>query len=106
MRKADRSGAPLSVETRIEPQRGEAYPRLHQPPLGGEIALCDDGLLAFGAGELGELGRDVPLVGGKKLTTGVDQPALAPARSGPLLDHQHGEPARPGALHAHRIHPR
>src|SRR5215469_12170161 len=36
----------LRGATRIEAHGGQAQPRLHEPPLGGEIALRDDRLLA------------------------------------------------------------
>src|SRR5215469_2427540 len=90
----------------IEPQRGEAQSGLEEPPLDGEVALRDCRLLPFRATELRQLRRNVPLVGVEQLAAGVDEAVLAPARRGGLLDHQHIEPAWPGALHAHRIHPR
>src|SRR2546430_6717591 len=62
--------------------------RLRQAPLRGQIALRHERLLALGAGELRELGRNVALVGVEQLATGVDEPLLAPARRGGLLDDQ------------------
>src|SRR3984885_5946365 len=90
----------------IEPHRGEAHARLHEPSLGGEIALRHQRFLAVRTRQLRQLRRHVPLIGGEQLAARVEQPALAPARRRALLDHQHREPARPGALHAHRVHPR
>src|SRR5438105_3234962 len=90
----------------IQAHRGEAQARLRQAPLRGQIALRHERLLALGAGELRELGRNVALVGVEQLATGVEEPALAPARRGGLLDDQHVQGPGPGALHAHRIHPR
>src|SRR6516164_1338741 len=96
----------LPGAARIEPHGAQAQSRLHQASRRGEIALRDHRLLARGARELRELRGDVPLVGVEELAAGVEEPALAPARRGALLDHQHIEPARPGALHAHTIDPR
>src|SRR5215831_19290399 len=90
----------------IEPQGGEAQAGLKEPPFDGEVALRDRRLLPLRATELRQLRRDVALVGVEELATGVDEAVLAPARRGALLDHQHVELAWPGALHAHRIHPR
>src|SRR5215469_1320621 len=96
----------LPRAARIEAHRRQALPGLHEAPLGGEIALRDDRLLARRSFELRELRRDVPLVGGEQLAACVEETALAPARGRGLLDDQHIEAARPGALNAHRVDPR
>src|SRR5256884_1430219 len=90
----------------IQAHRGEAQARLRQAPLRGQIALRHERLLALGAGELRQLRRNVALAGVEQLATGVDEPLLAPARRGGLLHDQHVQAPGPGALHAHRIHPR
>src|SRR5215831_825528 len=96
----------LPCAARIEPDGGETQSRLHQAPLGSEVALGDHRLLARGTREPRELGGNVPLVGAEELTARVEEAALTPARRGGLLDHQHVEPTRPRALHAHAIDPR
>src|SRR5580658_6136884 len=96
----------LPGAARIEAHGREAQPRLHQTAFGGEIALCHLRLLAGGTFQLGELRGDVARIVIEQLTARVEQAALAPARRRGLLDHQHREPAWPGALDADRIHPR
>src|SRR5258708_890061 len=91
---------------RIEAQRAEALARLGEAAVGGEIALRHERLLARRARELRELRRHVPLVGVEELAADVEEPPLAPAGRRGLLDDEHREAARPGTLHAHRIHPR
>src|SRR6266478_7538630 len=90
----------------IEAHCGKAQARLRETSFRGQIALRHQRLLAVGAGELRQLRRNVTLVGVEQLTTGVEEPALAPAGRGGLLDDQHVQAPGPGALHAHRIHPR
>src|SRR5256714_1374787 len=78
----------------IQAHRGEAQARLRQAPLRGQIALRHERLLALGAGELRELGRNVALVGVEQLATAVEEPAPAPAPpAGPPAD-QHGQAPR------------
>src|ERR1700756_316386 len=96
----------LPGAARIEAQRREPQSRLRQAPLGGEIALRHHRLLALGTLEPRQLRWNVVRVGIEELSAGVEEPALAPAGRGTLLDDQHGKSPRPGALHAHRIHPR
>src|SRR5579863_352368 len=96
----------LPGAARIEAHGAQTQPRLHQAPFRGQVALRHQRLLAGWPLELRELGRDVVRIGIEELAAGVEQAALAPARRRGLLDHQHREPARPGALDAHRIDPR
>src|SRR6202008_2737667 len=42
----------------------------------------------------------------EQLAAAVEKTALAPARRRGLLDDEYIEPARPGTLHAHGVHPR
>src|SRR5437773_1718866 len=90
----------------IQAHGGEAQTRLRQASLRGQIALRHQRLLAVGARELRQLRRNVRLVGIEQLAAGVEEPPLAPARRGGLREDQHVQAPRPGALHAHRIHPR
>src|SRR4029077_2674483 len=96
----------LPGTARIEAHRGEAQARLQQTSVASECARRDQRLLARGAFELRELRWHVPLIGVEQLAAGVEKASLAPARCGGLLDDEHIESARPGALHAHRVHPR
>src|ERR1700722_10328927 len=90
----------------IEPHRRQAQSRLLQPPLRCQITLRHFRLLAFGTGELRELRRDMTLIGGEQLAPCIQQAPLTPTGCCRLLDDEHGQSARPGALHAHRIDPR
>src|SRR5215472_10090678 len=96
----------LPGAARIEPQRRHPQSRRSQPPGRGEIALRHRRLLVRGAGQLGELGGNVAGVRREQLAAGVDEALVAPAGGGGLFDDEHVESARPGALHAHRVHPR
>src|SRR5580698_7264561 len=90
----------------IEPHCRQAQSRLLQPPLRCQITLRHFRLLAFGTGELRELRRDMPFIGGEQLAPCIQQAPLTPTGRCHLLDDEHGESARPGSLHAHCIHPR
>src|SRR5579862_106286 len=90
----------------VQAHGDEAQPGLQQPAFRREIAARHQRLLAVRPAELRQLRRHVALVGIEQLTAGVEQSLLTPARRRGLLDDQHVEPARPGALHAHRIDPR
>src|ERR1700751_4978194 len=96
----------LPGTARIEAHGAEAQPRLQQSAFGSQVALRDQGLLARGPRDLRELRRHVPLVGVEQLAAAVEKTALAPARRRGLLDDEYIEPARPGTLHAHGVHPR
>src|SRR5580692_6957885 len=89
----------------IQTHRREPQARLHQAPLRREVTLRHHGFLAFRPLQLRQLRGDVPLIGVEELATRVEEPTLAPARRGRLLHHQHRQPARPGALDAHPVHP-
>src|SRR5262252_3130950 len=96
----------LPGSARIEAHRGQAQTRLQQAAFGSEVALRNQRLLPRWAFELRELRWHVPLGGIEQLAAGVEQAALAPTSRRGLLDDQYFESARPGALHAHRVHPR
>src|SRR5579863_1536414 len=71
----------------IQAHGGAAQPRLQQAALRGEVALRHLRLLAAGSGELRQLGGNVALVGIEQLAARIEEPALAPAGRGALLDH-------------------
>src|SRR5215468_9549079 len=95
----------LPGTARIEAHRGQAQTRLQQAAFGREVALRNQRLLPRRAFELRELRWHVPLVGIEQLAARVEQAALAPTSRRGLLDDQYFESARPGTLHAHRVHP-
>src|SRR5215469_8320510 len=60
----------------IQPHPRQAQSRLHQTPLGGEVALRHQRLLARRPFELCELRGDVPLVGCEQLAARIEESAL------------------------------